>query len=166
MDHHTKSVNKFTGEDRFFSAIGRFIFEFSQLECTFKVYVAEAINLEDEYFNTIMTHDFALLCTIAEDVLVRWASNEVSSKLKKLISKCKRLNEDRVRVVHGLWYVGREKGRLIRASKGQADAKVHYEQAGDVAGLADRANQYRAELERLVHYTPPIGRRSRLAEPR
>ena len=108
----------------------------------------------------------ALLCTIAEDVLVRSAASEVSSKLKELISKCKGLNEDRVRIVHGLWYVGGQEGRLIRSSRGQAKAKVHYGQADEVAGLADRANQYRAELEQLVHYMPPIGRRpSRLPEP-
>jgi hypothetical protein len=42
MDHHKQSVNKFTAEDRFFSAIGRFIFEFSQLEYTLKHHVARA----------------------------------------------------------------------------------------------------------------------------
>jgi hypothetical protein len=71
MDRHKKSVNKFTSEDRFFSAIGRFIFEFSQLEYTLKHHVAEEINLREEHFNAIMTHDFALLCTVAETVLVR-----------------------------------------------------------------------------------------------
>jgi hypothetical protein len=28
MDHHKKSVNKFTADDRFFSAIGRFFLSF------------------------------------------------------------------------------------------------------------------------------------------
>ena len=50
MDHHKKSVNKFTAEDRFFSAIGRFIFEFSQLEYAFKVYIAEAVGVKDKHF--------------------------------------------------------------------------------------------------------------------
>jgi len=42
VDRHKRSVNKFTSEDRWFSAIGRFIFEFSQLEATLKYYVAQA----------------------------------------------------------------------------------------------------------------------------
>ena len=71
VDRHKRSVNKFTSEDRWFSAIGRFIFEFSQLEATLKYYVAHAINLQDRHFNSIMTQDFSMLCTIAETVLLR-----------------------------------------------------------------------------------------------
>jgi hypothetical protein len=64
MDHHKKSVNKFTADDRFFSAIGRFIFEFSQLEYTLKHHVAEQVDLKDEYFTAVMVHDFAALLTM------------------------------------------------------------------------------------------------------
>src|SRR6266436_9247834 len=118
MDRHKKSVNKFTSEDRFFNAIGRFIFEFSQLEYTLKHHVAEEINLREEHFNAIMTHDFALLCTVAETVLVRPEMNDNrADRLKTLISKCRSLNDDRVRIVHGLWFVAAEEGRLFRASK-------------------------------------------------
>lgn len=69
--HHQRAVNKFTSEDRFFSAIGRLIFEFSQLEYTLKHHISERIGLGDEYFDALMTHDFAMLCTIAESVLTR-----------------------------------------------------------------------------------------------
>jgi hypothetical protein len=158
MEHHRKAVHKFTKEDRFFSAIGRFIFEFSQLEYSFKFYIAEEINLKDEHFNAVMTHDFALLCTIAEEVLVPSTSKPASSKLKKLISKCRSLNDERVRIAHGLWYVGQEEGRLFHGPRGRAKDKVHYEKAGEVADLADRANQYRDELTQLVCYMPPVSR--------
>jgi hypothetical protein len=80
MDHHQRSVNKFTSDDRFFSAIGRFIFEFSQLEYTLKHYIAEAIDLRDEHFNPIMTQDFAMLCKIAETVLLQ--DNQQTSNLE------------------------------------------------------------------------------------
>jgi hypothetical protein len=50
MDHHKKAVNKFTRDEKFFSAVGRFFFEFSQLEYTLKYRVAEAIGLDDQHF--------------------------------------------------------------------------------------------------------------------
>jgi hypothetical protein len=168
-DGHRKSVGKFTSEDRFFSAIGRFIFEFSQLEYTFKALIAQDMSLADEYFNTIMTHDFALLCTIAEDVFVRSAVDKeyTSSKLNELLSKCRLLNEERNRIVQGLWFVGGKEGRLFLAPSGQSETKLHYEQADEVADLAERAGQYRMELEKIVYYTPPVGghRRRRPSPP-
>src|SRR5690242_4060138 len=122
IEHHPKAVNKFTSDDRWFSAIGRFIFEFSQLEYTLKHYVAEKVGLDDVHFNSIMTHDFAILCNIAEVVLPQepkrpdWhfpdapdtpRKNKVkkdyqteriarAKKLKRLINGCRKLNDDRV----------------------------------------------------------------------
>jgi hypothetical protein len=156
---HRKAVHQFTREDRFFSAIGRFIFAFSQLEHSFKYYIAEAINLKDDkHFNAIMTHDFAWLCTIAEQVLVRSTNKSVRNKLKKLIANCKSLNAEKARIVHGLWYVGGDKGRLFHGPRGHTKIEIHYEQAGDIADLADRAFEYVNELSQLVYYMPPIRR--------
>src|SRR6476660_1743852 len=123
MDSHEKSVNQFTSEDRYYSAIGRFMVEFSQLEFSFKYYVAKQVNLGDQYFNAIMSHDFSRLCQIAETVLVPAAFDEKKAALKSLINKCKTLNDDRVRIVHGLWVVTKKEGRLVFASRGQVDPK-------------------------------------------
>jgi hypothetical protein len=38
-------------------------------QATLKDQVAQKIGLDDRYFNSIMTHDFAMLCTIAKSVL-------------------------------------------------------------------------------------------------
>lgn len=152
MDHHKKSVNKFTSDDRFFSAIGRFIFEFSQLEYTLKHHVAEQVNINDEHFTAVMTHDFAVLCTIAESVLVRpGMAEDQTIRLKELIKKCHSLNGDRVRIVHGLWFVGGEEGRLFRAPRGRVETKVYYEKADEVANLADLANSLRNELPNILY---------------
>src|SRR5262245_14484342 len=107
MDDHRRAVNKFTAEDRFFSAIGRFFFEFSQLEFQIKYHVAEAISLKDEHFDAIMSYDFAMLCTVAQTVIMP-LNEDAATKLKKLISKCRELNNERVRMAHGLWVVGKD----------------------------------------------------------
>jgi hypothetical protein len=159
MDSHEKSVNVFTSEDRFFSAIGRFIFEFSQLEYSLRFYIAEGINITtDQHFNAIMTHDFSRLCDVAGNVLVPLVDETQSNRLKKLISKCKALNDERVRIVHGLWFVSSKEGRLIHASRGQIQAKVYFEKHIEVATLADRATEYRFELGQIYYYTRPVNR--------
>src|SRR6266540_3125539 len=161
MDHHKRSVNKFTSDDRWYSAIGRFIFAFSQLEYTLKHHVAERIGLRDQYFVPIMNYDFATLCTIAETVLLQkdeeqtyvkenWDKGPASlhrkrikaefqakqvkktKKLKELIKKCKGLNTERVRIVHGLWTIGGGSGKLHHVSRQTLSQSEHFHEADDI----------------------------------
>ncbi len=46
-----------------YHAIGRFIFEFSQLEFCLRFHTGTEAGVESQHFNAIMTQDFALLCT-------------------------------------------------------------------------------------------------------
>jgi hypothetical protein len=176
IDHHKKSVNKFTSDDRWFTAIGRFIFEFSQLEYELKVHIAEVIGLKGRYFKSIMTQDFAMLCTIAEAVLVEekhevvklgpppeWFTTErervkkeflgdrlkQKQDLKALIKQCRKLNEDRVRIVHGLWVIGGGSGKLCHVSTGSLTDHEHFHEASDLANKADQARHLRNELSRI-----------------
>jgi hypothetical protein len=52
-----------------YHAIGHFMFEFSQLEYAIKHYVAEAVGIQEMHYHAVMSHDFALLCTVATEVL-------------------------------------------------------------------------------------------------
>src|SRR5262245_24165138 len=47
-------------------AIGRFIYEFSQLEFAIRALVAEKAGVGDEHFSAIMVHDVALLFNAAK----------------------------------------------------------------------------------------------------
>src|SRR6266487_3168038 len=85
------------------SAIGRFIYEFSQLEYTLRHFLGEEIKLEEKYFDAVLCHDFAQLCTVAENVFSQSRNKEFVAELHKLIKRCHSLNEDRKRVAHGLW---------------------------------------------------------------
>ncbi len=181
VDRHKRSVNKFTSEDRWFNAIGRFIFEFSQLEAILKYYVAQAINLQDRHFNSIMTQDFSILCTIAETVLLRGTNQndihlvhpsflehpstrtkqgeerglfsdalEHDKKLKALIKECRDLNEDRVRIVHGLWNIGEGGGKVHHVSRNSLKDRAYFDQADHLASRADQACSLRSELDRTI----------------
>jgi hypothetical protein len=179
MSRHKRAVNKFTSEDRWFSAIGRFIFEFSQLEYTLKHHIAEAVGLNEAHVSSIMTHDFAMLCNIADAILLQeskvpdgyWDGlkdtnmprgnrvkkdyqveiTERADKLKKLIKECKQLNDDRVRVVHGLWYVGGDRVALYHVSRQKLKHSTYFQQADDLASKADTACRLRNEIPNVLY---------------
>jgi hypothetical protein len=145
--NHKKSVNELGGGDKFFSAIGRFIYEFSNLEFDLKHRIADAIGLKDQYFDPIMTHDFALLCTIAQTVLIPSATNDQATKLKALISKCRSMNDDRIRIAHGFWLIGTKgSGQLHHVSRQKLEPTFHFSDPEGLAAKADLAASLRHEL--------------------
>lgn len=155
MDHHQRSINKFTAEDKYYSAIGRFIFEFSQLEYTLKYHIAEVIGLRDEHFDPIMSFDFSMICTIAESVLLPKLPRRPADQFKKIISTCRELNNDRVRVVHGLWYINKDTGTLHAVSRQKLTASQHFDNdATAIAHKADLANTLRNEIPRTIYSMP------------
>jgi hypothetical protein len=177
MDHHQRSVNKFTAEDKFFSAIGRFFFEFSQLEQELKYHVAGWAGLTEQYQDSIMTHDFSMLCTIAESVLIQpdneanlptgpeWVKDadsparqairneykvkklEQTKKLQSLINQCKQLGIDRNAIAHGLCCPSQGGGQVHHISR---SLKTHLHDADDIASMADRACHLRDEIPRVL----------------
>jgi hypothetical protein len=139
-------LQSFSTEDRFFWSIGRFVCEFSDLEFTIKGYIANEVGLNDEYFTQVLSHDFSMACTIAQDVLSRGASEKRKTELKALISKCRALNDHRVRIVHGLWRVGRPEGSLLHAPRQNLRTSSYYEDVSEVQNLADEASKLVLDL--------------------
>lgn len=88
---------------RDFQRIGEFVFWFSQLEFTIKVRLSAALGLSDNLFDAVTAHyDFAILCTVAIKVLLaKFPQREAS--IKKLFKDCRKLNDERVGISHGLW---------------------------------------------------------------
>jgi hypothetical protein len=150
VDRHQQAVNELSEAERFFSAIGRFIYEFSQLEYELKLHVAGAIGLKDEHFPAIMTYDFAMLCTVAETVLVPIYNPRQTANFQALIGKYRSLNDDRNRVVHGLWEIGMGGSGLIHVPRRKLEYTVHFRDSGALARKADLANDLREELRKIA----------------
>lgn len=89
---HLEAVKSLSGDGRFYSAIGRFVAEFSYLEFVIKHRIALAIDLQENYGEQIISHDFAMLCTIAQSVMVRGRDEDQSTRLRTIIAKCRELN--------------------------------------------------------------------------
>jgi hypothetical protein len=98
MGVHQRAVSKLSGEEKFFSVIGRF------------------------------------------------------TKLKKFntfISDCRTLNNDRVRVAHGLWVIANENGVLQHVSRQELQFSLHFKEPTVLAGLADKAALLRFKLAQI-----------------
>jgi hypothetical protein len=132
-----------------YKAIGRFIFEFSQLEAALKYYIAEKCEIKDEHFATLMVHDFAMLCSIARKVLV--ADDDVDGKeLNRIISDCRKMNDVRVRVAHGLWVPFMQGGTVHHMSRQSLKPRMSHDQTQELEKNASDTNILRFNFERYA----------------
>lgn len=133
--------------EKTYRAIGRFIFEFSQLEYAIRHYVAEEAHIEEKFFNAIMTHDFARLCTGAIEVFRESIPSEDRFKrMEALLKRAKSLGDDRNRVAHGLWVPFLEGGKVLHVPSNLKQA-VSTDQVKVLEGKADLACELRANIE-------------------
>jgi hypothetical protein len=140
MSSHQDAVAALAKDEQFYSAIGRFIFEFSQLEFFLKIVIGDAAQVSAIHFDQIMSHDFAMLCTIGQKVLSREFDKDNNAKLDTMIRRCRELNNHRVRIVHGLWKIDSKSGALEHVSRQKLVVTKHYVNPVELADLADQAN--------------------------
>lgn len=146
--------------DRIYREIGRFIFEFSQLEYTLRHWVAEWADVKEEYFNIVTSgFDFAKLCDALRALSTKANAGVPDPEIERLVSDCMKMNQDRVRVAHGLWVVGAGHDRVIHTSRNSMKSQVYFDQPGDLESKADRCNQLRSQVDHAVQarlYNFPI----------
>jgi hypothetical protein len=66
-----------------YRAIGRFIFEFSQLEYSIRHHVSEEISLREEYFSAIVeSYDVGVLTSVAKAVFTKSRDEEGAERIK------------------------------------------------------------------------------------
>jgi hypothetical protein len=141
--------------NRTYEAIGRFIFEFSQLEYEIRHQIAQEVWITEEYFNAIMVHDFAVLCTAAEHVFAICFEKEADKlkEFKKLINRARELSNVRNAVAHGLWVPFKDGGKVIHVPR-SLKPNISTEQAADLNKKADEANQLRAQINSMTTNQP------------
>lgn len=91
-----------------FQMIGQFVSEFSQLDLTIRFLLANRLGLPEGYFDIVTApYDFLMLCNVTQVLLCK-QSPDKKEAIKKLFDDCRKLNDDRVHVAHGMWTLGRE----------------------------------------------------------
>jgi DNA primase len=137
--------------NRTYEAIGRFIFEFSQLEYEIRYRVSEEVWISEEYFNAIMVHDFSVLCTAADHVfeICFEKEPEKAKKFKALIKKARALADIRNAVAHGLWVPFMDGGKVIHVPR-TLKPNISTEQATALNKKADEACELRAQISSMT----------------
>jgi hypothetical protein len=142
-DHNQNSAEKT------YRAIGRFIFEFSQVEYTIRHYLAQEIRLDDQHFSAVVeSYDVGVLCTVATEVFKKSRTEKNAAQIKDLIKKFRSLTDVRNRVAHGLWVPFKDGGTVHHVARTSLTSIPAANQAEALEELADEACKVRAELER------------------
>lgn len=151
--------------ERTYRAIGRFIFEFSQVEYTIRHYVGEYLGIQDKYFSAaIEVLDVSQLVALAKDIFVDEKSRHNAKEIARLLNLFHDLNMKRNRVAHGLWVPFLEGGTVHHVSRQKPRPKRETDQAAVLEQHADEACALRAALERAFTDLPeqgPLGRTER-----
>lgn len=127
-----------------FLAIGEFIFEFSQLEFTIRHLLGVVLEIDDgKRFNLIVSpYDFATLCRVVDGFLAQmdiFGADRLKD-IHKLFKSCLRMNDERVRIAHGSWFLGAGARHVSRQT---FKAEYHYD-------TPDKIRQKTAEVKRCM----------------
>ena len=130
-----------------YQAIGRFIFEFSQVEYTIRHYLAEEIGLDEKYFTSIIeSYDVGILCTVAKQVFLNSRDKKSATRIKALIDAFSTMSHERNRVAHGLWTPSKNGGTVHHVPRNLKPVRLS-EQIKQLEKGADELLELRAQLE-------------------
>jgi hypothetical protein len=131
--------------------IGRFVFEYSQLEFDLRRIFRKKIGIDFEH-DDIMTvgFDFAKLCAALIAASAIEEDGEADPILKKLLGRCHKINDVRVAVVHGRWSSTFGGDRAIHVARGSMKQQPMFEYEGDLDEHSDAIVKLRADIADAV----------------
>jgi hypothetical protein len=142
--------------EKYYRAIGFFVSAFSNLELELKADITIFLGLTFGDGRRILSHDFAMTCTIAESVLSSRAGDDGrSAELRKLIKACRALNDHRVKIVHGFWTLDDGRMGVGYLSRRSLKIEPHYKTHQEITKLADEAERLAMDLGKWVENLPP-----------
>jgi len=145
-----------------YRAIGRFMFEFSQVEFAIRHHLAEEIGLNGEHFSAVVeSYDVGVLTTVAKEVFKKTRNKENGTEIGKLLDRFRELNEGRKRVAHGLWVPFMEGGTVHYVSRNKLTSSRFKDQAKELEKQADKMCQLRADLETAFSFMPSVFKHKR-----
>jgi hypothetical protein len=140
-------------QDRLCMAIGRFMFEFSQLEFYIRHAFKCALRLEDERFDVIgASYDFAAMCRTAGVFFCRFVEHAQhdQKEIESLVKDCLSINDRRVQIAHGTWFVDDIGLGVQHVRRGSFTPKVHYKEIGDLDHITQKIKDLQSRVSRLL----------------
>ena len=138
MECHLSLGKPAEKEREVFESIGRFVFWFSKVEGILKADLAGLLDLDNDYLDPVVSaFDFAQLCTVLKAMKLKRAPEEQKAKLKSFFSECLKVNDERVRVVHGDWTLSGV--RVV--SRSSRDPSLYFSKPEELTKLAKRCEE-------------------------
>lgn len=132
-----------------FHDIGKFMFRFSQLEFTIRHMLADVLNVSDEQFTaTTGMYDFRMLCTVTCQMLkLKHVDKDgLHGRIDKIFNDCQSLNNDRVRIAHGLWVYGVGGPGVVHVNRQTLQSKRFFDKPGSAAARSGEAQRLMAMM--------------------
>lgn len=151
--HALAKVIAYEGDStNLFREIGRFVFEYSQLEADLRRVFRKKLGV-DRKFDNILTSsfDFSRMCTVLAEISAIEDGGKADPMLKKLLlSDCQEVNRIRVHVVHGRWNSSAWGDDVIHVSRQGMKPQIMPANTGDLDRESDRIMKLRFDIRRAI----------------
>jgi hypothetical protein len=139
--------------NRLYTAIGRFIFEFSKIDSIIRRSVGEALKLGNERFHVVTSsYDFAELCRVTQSLYLTASgcTEEKRGELERLFKDCDRINRARVRIVHGAWFLSEDGLGTEHVSRQTLKPTIYFPRIEDIEKACSDAADLGSRLDKVL----------------
>lgn len=141
-----------------YTAIGQFMFEFSQLEFVIRHFLGEALGLsevgtEAQFDIVTSPYDFASLCNVTKAIFMRTmgCDEDQRKEIETIFNACLALNsEERVPIAHGTWFISEAGLGARHVPRGKLEMTIKYSRIGDIDAAAQKAATLRTRLIKFI----------------
>lgn len=133
-------------------SIGRFMFEFSQMEYSLRYYASEILDLPDKHWEAAMAgYNFAYLVRLCEQVFGDFLHNDEAKRkeIADALHRCLAINDERVRVAHGTWISSPYGNAAIHMARNSLKTARHFVEPKALDRLADECVALRAKIDNM-----------------
>lgn len=148
-DRETALREHFEAVRKGYQDIGEFMVEFSQLQFTIRAVLAGLLKLKAELFNAVTApYGFAQLCHVTREVAIVERPDR-KDVILATFKACLALNDQRVRVAHGLLTYGDGTVESMHVSS-QLKAGTYFSKPGELKELCAESQRLFNELLKIA----------------
>ena len=129
-----------------YAELGEFMVEFSQLEFSIRAVIGGYLKIPNDLINPILSeYQFVPLCRVWK--LIENKFNPVKIDVtKKICSELLALNEQRVRIAHGLWTPGEGALEALHVAKSSGRVGTYFSEPGELKSLTLECQRLMQEI--------------------
>jgi hypothetical protein len=137
--------------DDLYRQIGRFVFEYSQLEFSLRRVLRRKMGVKLEYDHLMVAgFDFAKVCFAIKELSALEEGGTPDPSLAKVISGCLKINELRVAVVHGRWSSSLGGDGVVHVPRSSMKRTMMLDKEGDLDRYANAIEKLQEDLVEVV----------------